>query len=107
MKKIYKIVTSDIYADEGQNTIEVKLFASKELALEYMNKKIRSAEEDISKDELEKYTTEKSKEYYERYLTGYKAIDSLEIWLEEDELYDEKFKQSKEKREYESEYLLD
>ncbi|CDE25325.1 unknown [Clostridium sp. CAG:440] len=103
--KIYKVIYSSIYLEEGDKTTDVKVFLSKDVALNYIKKQIKEIKKEV--DDLEDYCVEETENSYERYLDGRSAEDSVEIWLEEDEFYDEielleeKSKQQEEEKEYE------
>ena len=81
--KIYKIIKHEIYLKEFIDTLEVKVFNNKKLALKYFKKLIKESKEDIN---IEEYCVEEENNYYMIYLKGYAANDSTTIYLEEDYL---------------------
>ena len=103
--KIYKVIYSSIYLESGENTVDVKVFLSKDLALNYIKNQIKEIKEEV--DNLEDYCIDEKEDSYERYLDGREMEDSVAIWLKEDDFYDEielqeeKSRQQEEEKEYE------
>jgi hypothetical protein len=103
--RIYRVIYSSIYLEEGENTINVKTFLNKDLALNYIKKEIKEIKKQVK--DLDDYCVEETEDSYERYLNGRSMEDSVAIWLEEDEFYDElelieeKKKQQEEEKDYE------
>ena len=85
--RIYRVIYSSIYLEEGENIINVKTFLNKDLALNYIKKKIKEIKNQV--EYLDDYCVEETEDSYERYLNGRSMEDSVAIWLEEDEFYDE------------------
>ena len=85
--RIYRVIYSSIYIEEGENIINVKTFLNKDLALNYIKKKIKEIKNQV--EDLDGYCVEETEDSYERYLNGRSMEDSVAIWLEEDEFYDE------------------
>lgn len=85
--RIYRVIYSSIYLEEGENIINVKTFLNKDLALNYIKKKIKEIKNQV--EDLDDYCVEETEDSYERYLNGHSMEDSVAIWLEEDEFYDE------------------
>jgi len=85
--RIYRVIYSSIYLEEGENIINVKTFLNKDLALNYIKKKIKEIKNQV--EDLDDYCVEETEDSYERYLNGRSMEDSVAIWLEEDEFYDE------------------
>ena len=82
--KIYKVITNVLCQDDFENSIDVKVFTDKKLALNYFKELVDGAKNcDL---DLEYYTVDESETYFERYLTGYAVEDSLSIWIDEDEI---------------------
>lgn len=89
--KIYRVIYSSLYMDEGENVTEVKTFLNKENALNYIKKQIVEIKKQV--EDLDDYCVDEDAVSYERYLSGRSFEDSVSIRLEEDETYDEKFLQ--------------
>jgi hypothetical protein len=87
LMRIYRVIYSSIYLEEGENIINVKTFLNKDLALNYIKKKIKEIKNQV--EDLDDYCVEETEDSYERYLNGRSMEDSVAIWLEEDEFYDE------------------
>lgn len=99
--KIYKVIINILCQDDFENTIRVKVFADKQLALQYYNELIESEKEYETELNLDDYTIDKSENYYERYLTGYASEDCLTIQLQEDEICESLEKSNDTEKEYE------
>lgn len=103
--RIYRVIYSSIYLEEGENTINVKTFLNKDLALNYIKKEIKEIKKQV--EDLDDYCVEETEDSYERYLNGRSMEDFVAIWLEEDEFYDElelieeKKMQQEEEKDYE------
>ena len=103
--KIYKVIYSSVYIEGGENTVDVKVFLSKDVALKFIKRQIKEIKKEV--DDLEDYCVDEKEDFYERYLDGRSMEDSVSIYLEEDESYDEielqeeKLRQQKEEKEYE------
>lgn len=97
--KIYKVISHYVYLDTGDNSIEVKVFIDEKLATEYYEKLVN---EDKENDfEPEDYTVDEDKTSYERYLTGRSSEDSVSIYMQEDEICEEKEKNNDMEKDYE------
>ena len=103
--KIYKVIYSSVYIEGGENTVDVKVFLKKDVALKFIKRQIKEIKKEV--DDLEDYCVDEKEDFYERYLDGRSMEDSVSIYLEEDESYDEielqeeKLRQQKEEKEYE------
>ena len=103
--KIYKVIYSSVYIEGGENTVDVKVFLNKDVALEFIKRQIKEIKKEV--DDLEDYCVDEKEDFYERYLDGRSMEDSVSIYLEEDESYDEielqeeKLRQQNEEKEYE------
>ena len=105
--KIYRIVFKSMYLDEGENEVRVTTFLNKELAEEYLKERIKDLKSELDILDQEGYITEEEDDYYERSLAGYAIEDSVAIWLEEDDTYDEKMiKEKAVKQEKENNYEI-
>ena len=105
LMKIYKVIYSSVYIEGGENTVDVKVFLNKDVALKFIKRQIKEIKKEV--DDLEDYCVDEKEDFYERYLDGRSMEDSVSIYLEEDESYDEielqeeKLRQQKEEKEYE------
>lgn len=100
--KIYRVIYHSVYLDEGENSVTVRTFLNKENALQYIRNEIIEIKKQV--EDLQDYCVEESDDYYERYLDGRSSEDSVSIWLEDDETYDEVFlqrEQDKKDKDYE------
>ena len=89
--KIYRVIYKSLYMDGGESFTEVKTFLNKENALRFMRKQIVEIKKQV--DDLDVYYVDENEISYERYLVGRSFEDSVSIYLEDDETYDEKFLQ--------------
>ncbi len=99
--KIYRVIFKSIDADECDNTVKITTFLNRDLAIKYLNNCIENLKKQVKELDLEDYCIVELKNYYERYLDGRAIEESVSIWLDEDETYDEKFLQEKQKSENE------
>ena len=90
--KIYRVIYSSICLDEGDTTINVTTFLNKELAEHYLQERIKDLK--MQQEDLDGYCVEEDEHYYERYLEGRAIEDTVAIWLEDADTYDEIEKQS-------------
>lgn len=103
--KVYNVIFKGINVDELENTVTVTTFLNRDLAERYLKEKIDEIEKEI--DRLDDYSIEKGKDYFERYLTARAIEDSVMIWLEEKDTYDEMMlKERVNKDEKENEYEM-
>ena len=103
--KFYRVIYKSIYVEGGEDNVEVKTFKNKELAMNYLKRKIEYSKQDIEEDE--EYVIEESETSYERYLDGYASQDSVSIWIEEDDFYDEKELLEEQEIEQDNDYEMD
>lgn len=99
--KIYRVIFNSLDSDECDNTINITTFLNRDLAIKYIKDCIKSLKQQEQELDLEDYCVEESENYYERYLDGRASEDSVTIWLEEDETYDEKMLQEEQERQNE------
>lgn len=85
--KIYKVTVNILCVEDCENLITSKIFTDKELAMKYYRELIDEDKE--LEFNQEDYIIEEEECYYERYLEGYAAEDSISIWIEEDEICEE------------------
>lgn len=76
--------------EECEDYVETKIFIDKNLAYKYLKEKISELKNDY--EQSEDYTIEEDDKSYSRYLNERYYEDSISIWIEEDETYDEKQK---------------
>ena len=99
--KIYRVIYKSILMDEGEDLVEVKTFLDRNLALDYIKRQIMEIKKEV--EDLEDYHVEEDESSYERYLDRRSMEDSVSIWLEDDETYDEKMLQEKQQAQKEKE----
>ena len=105
--KIYRIIFSSVDIDEGDNTITITTFIDRKNAEAYLKEQIKTLKKQEKDLDMDYYCVDEDETSYERYLDGRAIEDSVSIWLQEDETYDEKFLQKeqelqdKEEKDYE------
>ena len=105
--KIYRVIFKSIDIDEADNTLIITTFQNRELAEQYLKERIEELKEQEEILKQDDYVTEERKNYYERYLNGRVMEDSVSIYLEEDETYDEiMLKEKAERLEKETNYEM-
>lgn len=95
--KIYKVTYRNIYLESGENETITTVFLDKTLALKFYQRekeKIKKQEEEL---DMEDYCIDETDSLYERYLDGRSAEDSIAVFIEEDETYDERMLQELQK----------
>lgn len=88
--KIYRVIYSSHDIDEGDRTIKITTFLDEKLANHYLKECINNLKEQMRELDSENYCVEESEKSYQRYLAYREFEESAEVWLEEDETYDEK-----------------
>lgn len=84
--KIYKVITNVLCQDNFENSITVKVFTNENLAKQYYKGLVEEAKNnDQNSDD---YTIDETETSFERYLDSRAIEDSLNIWIEEDEVYE-------------------
>lgn len=58
--------------------------------MNYIKREIKEIKKQVDEDEIEDYCIEETEDSYERYLAGRSAEDSVSIYIEENDFYDEK-----------------
>ena len=105
--KIYRVVLKSKYLPAGEDEVEITTFLNKELAEQYIKESIENLkreEELLGNDTYKKVEREN---YYERYLNANEIDNSVSIYLEEDETYDEiMLKEKAERLEKETNYEM-
>ena len=85
--KIYKVISRILCYYECKCTVNSAIFINKDLALEYYKDLVESAKRyDL---DLDNYTIDESETSFEGYLNNRAFEDSIAIWIEEDEIYEE------------------
>lgn len=87
--KIYRVIYSNFDIDTEIKTITIKTFLVKDIALKYLKQQIKETKEKIEDEDLDFYSIEETEESYRRHDHDSSVQDSVEIWLEEDNTYDE------------------
>lgn len=105
--KIYRVVLKSKYLPAGEDEVEIITFLNKEFAEQYIKESIENLkreEELLGNDTYKKVEREN---YYERYLNANEIDNSVSIYLEEDETYDEiMLKEKAERLEKETNYEI-
>lgn len=105
--KVYNVIFKSIDTDEFDNTVTVTTFLNRDLAERYLQERIDELKKQLDELDKDKYSIDEDKDYFERYLTGREIEDSVSIWLEEDNTYDEMMlKERVNKEEKENEYEM-
>lgn len=87
--KIYRIIFNSIDIDESDHTIRVTTFFDKDKAIKYYKELLSELKEQQEELDMEDYQVDENETSYERYLDGRAMEDSVSLWLEEDDTYDE------------------
>jgi len=87
--KIYRIVFTSIDIDESDHTVRVTTFFDKEKALKYYKEQLEDLKEQQEDLDMEDYCIDEDETSYERYLDGRAMEQSVSLWFEEDNTYDE------------------
>lgn len=93
--KIYRVIFTSIDIDESDRTVNVTTFFNKDKALEFYKTQLDALKE--QEEELEEYTIDENEESYERYLNGRAMEESISLYFEEDNTYDELVLQTQKK----------
>lgn len=95
--KIYRIIFTSIDIDESDHTVKITTFFDKEKALEFYKKQLESVKEQQEELDMKDYCIDEYETSYERYLDGRYMEQSVSLWFEEDNTYDELVIQTKHK----------
>jgi len=87
--KIYRVVYNSIYIDGGENKIIITTFLNKENALRYYKERLNEIKKEEEELEMDDYCVDEENTSYERYLDERSMEDSVGLWIEEDDTYDE------------------
>lgn len=105
--KIYRVIFKSIDIDKGESTLIVTTFQNRYFAEQYLKERVDELKKQEEILEQDDYITEERINYYERYLNGREIENSVSIYLEEDETYDEiMLKQKTERLEKENNYEM-
>lgn len=105
--KIYRVIFKCTDLDEYCNEVTITTFQNKELAEQYLKEKIEELKREEKSLNKGKYITEETENCYERFLDDRVMEDSVSIYLEEDETYDEiMLKEKAERLEKENNYEM-
>ena len=85
----FRVICSNFDIDTEIKTITVKTFLDKDIALKYLKQQIKETKEEIENEDLDFYSIEETEESYKRHDHDSSVQDLVEIWLEEDNTYDE------------------
>lgn len=88
--KIYKVTYKSVYLDDGEDLVSTTVFLDRDLALKFLRSEILKLKQQEKELDMEDYCIDEDETSYERYLDGRSMEDSVSIWLDEDETYDEK-----------------
>lgn len=87
--KIYRTIFMSNDIDEGDNTINVTTFLNKENAIKYYKEQLECLKKEQEELDMEDYEVVENETSYERYLDGRAVEQSVSLWIEEDDTYDE------------------
>lgn len=87
--KIYRIVFTSIDIDESDHTVRVTTFFDREKALRFYKEQLEDLKEQQEELDMEYYCIDEDETSYERYLDGRAMEQSVSLWFEEDNTYDE------------------
>lgn len=87
--KIYRIIFTSIDIDESDHTVNITTFFDKEKALDFYKEELEKLKEQQEELDMEDYCIDEDETSYERYLDGRYMEQSVSLWLEEDNTYDE------------------
>ena len=94
--KIYRVIFKSKDIDEGDNTVTVTTFVDEGLARSYFQRQKMNLKDQENELDMDNYTVDDDEESYERYLDHRYMEESVSLWLEEDNTYDEIEKQLQE-----------
>lgn len=87
--KIYRVIFTSIDIDESDHTINITTFFDREKALKYYKEKLKDLKEQQEELNMDDYNIDEDDISYERYLDGRAMEQSVSLWFEEDNTYDE------------------
>ena len=104
--KIYRVIFTSI--KELEYTVMIETFFNRENALRYYKEQLYDLKKQQEELDMEDYCIDENETSYERYLNGRAIEDTVFIWLEEDNTYDELDinKQAKMRNEKDNDYEM-
>lgn len=87
--KIYRIIFTSIDIDESDHTVRVTTFFDREKALRFYKEQLEDLKEQQEELDMDDYCIDEDETSYERYLDGRAMEQSVSLWFEEDNTYDE------------------
>lgn len=104
--KIYRVIFTSI--KELEYTVMIETFFNRENALRYYKEQLYDLKKQQEELDMEDYCIDENETSYERYLNGRAIEDTVFIWLEEDNTYDELDinKQAKMQKEKDNDYEM-
>lgn len=104
--KIYRVIFTSI--KELEYTVMIETFFNRENALRYYKGQLYDLKKQQEELDMEDYCIDENETSYERYLNGRAIEDTVFIWLEEDNTYDELDinKQAKMRNEKDNDYEM-
>lgn len=87
--KIYRIVFTSIDIDESDHTVRVTTFFDREKALRFYKEQLEDLKKQQEELDMDDYCIDEDETSYERYLDGRAMEQSVSLWFEEDNTYDE------------------
>ena len=87
--KIYRVVFTSIDIDESDHTVRITTFFDREKALKYYEELLEELKEQQEELDMDDYCIDEDETSYERYLDGRAMEQSVSLWFEEDNTYDE------------------
>lgn len=104
--KIYRVIFTSI--KELEYTVMIETFFNRENALKYYKEQLYDLKKQQEELDMEDYCIDEDETSYERYLNGRAIEDTVFIWLEEDNTYDELDinKQAKMRNEKDNDYEM-
>ncbi len=101
--QIYRVIFTSIDIDESDHTVIVTTFFNKDNALKYYREQLEALKEQQEELDMESYSIDEGEKSYERYLNGRAMEESVSLWFEEDNTYDELVLQTQKKMQDEKE----
>lgn len=95
--KIYRVIFKSIDIDESEHTVRITTFFNKNNALRYYKEQLKDLKQQQEELDMEDYSIDEDEKSYERYLNGRAMEESVSLWFEEDNTYDELVLQTQKK----------
>ena len=87
--KIYRVIFKSIDIDESDHTVRITTFFNKSNALRYYKEQLKDLKKQQEELDMEDYSIDEDEKSYERYLNGRTMEESVSLWFEEDNNYDD------------------